>query len=435
MRPIQVAIIGGAGQRACDIYIPYSLASIEDNTLPAMEVAAIIDPDMKNLEFASRFAGGARSFTSIDEFVQWDGHPRVIINATSDSAHMSTTLPFLLTPGYRILLEKPLSTTLEDSIHLVETDTQNPGSYLEVFLEMRETLYRQVREIVKSGALGTITRVEHTENVGWYHFVHSYRRGNWCNSTKAAHIVNAKMCHDWDTLLWTFGYEDLISIASATFPNIIVPENAPADAEYCGSCRVYTDCKYSAQNLYLAEDSPIVSNGTSLKKALSRTENINEIKAHIKGDGDFARCAYRCDQEFPERFVTRWQYKESDRYPKGLLIVAAMDGLSHRITRQTKIIGSQGTLFSDMYDGTLYIERPDGSREHFSVEKGGAHGGGDFPRIAKFLTGVINGKPAVAPAEALKAETIGHMIIQGMDQQDPVYFRPFILEKRVAKYF
>ena len=58
---------------------------------------------------------------------------------------------------------------------------------------------------------GQILHVQHTERVGWWHFAHSYVRGNWRNdganeggeeSGQGQPSFLAKCCHDTDLLFW-----------------------------------------------------------------------------------------------------------------------------------------------------------------------------------------------------------------------------------------
>ena len=50
------------------------------------------------------------------------------------------------------------------------------------------------------GAIGDVVAVEHLEPVGWWHYAHSYVRGNWRREDESNPMLMAKCCHDVDWL-------------------------------------------------------------------------------------------------------------------------------------------------------------------------------------------------------------------------------------------
>jgi hypothetical protein len=87
--------------------------------------------------------------------------------------------------------------------------------------------------------------------VGYWHFAHSFVRGNWRSEALSSPVLLAKSCHDLDWIRYVMGVP-CQAISSFGSLRHFRRENQPAGAaERCLDCQVEPDCPYSARKIYL----------------------------------------------------------------------------------------------------------------------------------------------------------------------------------------
>ena len=81
--------------------------------------------------------------------------------------------------GYHVLLEKPMAVS-ESDCREITAACESSGVYLAVCHVLRYFPPAvKIRQIVESGALGEVVVINHTESILYWHFAHSFVRGNW----------------------------------------------------------------------------------------------------------------------------------------------------------------------------------------------------------------------------------------------------------------
>jgi predicted dehydrogenase len=212
-----------------------------------------------------------------------------VIIATQDSEHVEPAVWFAGL-GYHILLEKPMATSEADCVRIIEA-VERAGSMLAVCHVLRYTPYtRKIRELIAAGRIGTPVSVQHLEPVGWWHYAHSYVRGNWRREDESGPMLLTKSCHDIDWIMYVMG-ETPARVSSFGGLSHFRPGNRPEGAtETCLACPAEPDCPYSAKRIYLSglgdpewEEWPL----TVL------TEDVSEagVLAALR-DGPYGRCVY-----------------------------------------------------------------------------------------------------------------------------------------------
>lgn len=323
-----------------------------------------------------------------------------VIIATQDAMHLEPALAFAR-KGYDILLEKPMAPDAESCRRIVEA-AQAHGGIFAVGHVMRYTAYTQrVKQLVSSGLIGEIVSVQHLEPVGYWHYAHSYVRGNWRNEGLASFMLLAKSCHDLDWLRYIIGRR-CVQVSSFGSLLYFKHENKPAEAGQalrCLDCAYETKCAYSAKHFYLKR---LEQNNTGWPINVITTSFTQDGVLEALRDGPYGRCVYECDNDVVDHQVVNLVYEN------GATASFTMIGPSETRGRETIIFGTQGELRGNSkrivhYD-YLTEETTEIIPEAPSGEQGG-HDGGDYGLMSRFVQAVAHRDPSYilsGPEEALE---------------------------------
>ncbi|CAI4216748.1 unnamed protein product [Parascedosporium putredinis] len=177
---------------------------------------------------------------------------------------------------YRALRPKSQPATSANGTGGVDEDFDNGKRIFSIGHVLRYSPHNMLlrKLLLEDRVVGDICSVEHTEPVGWWHFAHSYVRGNWRNASISSPSLLAKSCHDIDLLMWLL----MSPPAGAAEPHLLQhflywlspllqkePETrAAGDATNCMSCPLVDDgCKYSAKRIYVGPGEKSVHTGNT----------------------------------------------------------------------------------------------------------------------------------------------------------------------------
>ncbi|KAM3825117.1 putative oxidoreductase YteT isoform 2-T2 [Vipera latastei] len=309
------ALVIGAGNRG-KAYSSYALYYPE-----RMKVVGVADPR----EIVCKKLQDAHKIPAENVFYDWiaaaerEKFADAVIITTPDRLHKAPAVAFAQ-KGYHILLEKPMAVTAEDCKEVVWACERN-----HVILAVCHVLrYHPVTLKIK---------------IGFWHFSHSFVRGNWRNEMESSFSLLAKSCHDIDLINFWMGNKRCLQVSSFGRLLHFTKENKPEGASTrCLDCSVESNCPYSARKIYLerAEKgafnwpvSVVCSNGGSDIETLTEALQL----------GPYGRCVYDCDNDVVSHQVVSMEFEGGAT--AAFTMVAFTEKLGERTTT---IYGTKGEL-------------------------------------------------------------------------------------------
>merc|ERR1712000_190772 len=252
-----------------------------------------------------------------------------------------------------IMCEKPLACSLKDCLEMYRALKPLTTKVFSIGHVLRYSPHNKMlrKLLVEDKVIGEINSVVHTEPVGWWHYTHSYVRGNWRRSDTTGPSLLTKSCHDIDLLLWLLcspeksgeGKNHLPTSVYSTgglqyFKKSRKPKAAGA-ATNCTKCPLGDEgCKYSAKNVYIGTQAKGLGTGIArwpvniivhdiedyaskdeqvavMTKALEEDYDEDTPDSEVKARNWFGRCVFESDNNVcDDEFVTiTWD--ETDTQP------------------------------------------------------------------------------------------------------------------------
>ncbi|HTB22507.1 MAG TPA: Gfo/Idh/MocA family oxidoreductase [bacterium] len=394
---MKLAVLGAGGRG-------FELARQVRRQAPWMEISAVAEPraDQRG-NFAREFDLPAEAlFKDWRSLMEAPTGCQAAIVATMDRDHRGPT-EAALARGWHLLLEKPLAPDWEDCLAMAEA-WRKAGSMLAVCHSLRyHQAFVKAHAWVESGRVGKIQSLDLLEQVGYWHFAHSFVRGNWAKQDASTFVLLAKSCHDIDLVQW-FMREPCVSVASYGSLAQFTPASEPAGAtDYCHQGCAAKDCAYDARKLY-APKAPCWGfvEHTASVRGCSPAE---AAEAMIKGRE--GRCVYRCDNDVADHQSVLM------RYAGGAVATFTLTAFTVDCARRLRIEGTEGTIdLEETPEGErLSLRRFDGlGEELFLPKQQGSHGGADALLVGAWLDSVRTGK-GEAVRSGMEESLAGHRIV------------------------
>ena len=161
----------GCGWVARDYVAPGLLAA------PNARLLALSDPDRSAMAAIAALTTGTVSHTNLDEFLLTPSLDAVYI-ATPNHLHRPLT-EAVARAGKHVLCEKPMATNTADAEAMVHACREAGVQYGTAFDQRFQARHEKLKELVLSGALGTITAAR-------VHYA-CWTPGDWVPPTQSAH--------------------------------------------------------------------------------------------------------------------------------------------------------------------------------------------------------------------------------------------------------
>jgi len=363
MEPIRALLIG-AGNRGMDAYGNFALR--HPYLFRFVGVADI--NEKRRTRFAELHGIPAPMVVSDwSELLADSPEADVVFVCTPDRLHVEPARAAMRS-GFDVVLEKPIAVDYADCRALA-VEAEQLRRHLIVCHVLRHTpFFTTIKELLDTGVIGRLLTVSMTECIGFYHFAHSYVRGNWRSAATSSPIILAKSCHDMDILYWLTG-SPASRVSSSGSRVWFRKENAPKGAaERClDDCPHRTLCPFYAPRWYLGSNEGWPASVISEDRSLDA--RIEAIRT-----GPYGRCVYACDNDVAD------QQGVIISFENGVIATFTLSAFTQDIDRTIRLMGSAGEIYGDLKQGR--IECTDfltGSKRAIRVKapENGHHGGDD----------------------------------------------------------
>lgn len=328
------------------------------------KIVAICDKsELKVKEIGEQYKiDKANCFTDEKTFFAEKRADAVMI-CTQDADHYRNCMQ-ALAAGYHIMVEKPLSFSVEECEE-IERVSREKGLYVVVCHVLRYSKYfGKIKDLLRGGDLGEIVSINQQENIAYFHYAHSYVRGNWRNKDTSTPILMAKCCHDIDLITWYMGSE-AEEVASYGALTHFTAENAPEGApQRCiDGCPVGETCPYNAVNLYI-KDPFYKAKWIKYGRRILTGKNYSTKKDLEKAlrEGDYGRCVYRCDNNVNDCQTVIMKFSG------GRIASHTLSAFTDKFYRITHITCTKGEILGTDNSGKITVHRFNGKNEVYHTK-------------------------------------------------------------------
>jgi predicted dehydrogenase len=244
---VRYAIVGAGSRHAM-----YRDALVDGSIDPSIELVALCDTNRSRLELsAARLPDGQRTGVGLYDAADFDRmiaerRPDTVIVTTPDYLH-DPYIVLALRAGCDVITEKPMTIDLARLKRIVDAQRETGRSVTVTFNYRYIPAHTQLKDILVSGAIGTITAVDFRWYLDRVHGADYFRRWHR-QKDKSGGLLVHKATHHFDLVNWWVGShpETISALGSRRF---YVPATAESlglggHGERCHTCPVSARCPY-----------------------------------------------------------------------------------------------------------------------------------------------------------------------------------------------
>ena len=384
-----------------------------------MRLTAVVDVCEEQLVLAQKEYGVSadRCYRDYRDFYRAGKIADAVIVASQDADHYAHTIP-ALEAGYDVLLEKPVANRLEDCIGIRDKANALHRKVMVCHVLRYSHFYDFVKKIIDGGEIGRVININQTENVGYWHYAHSFIRGAWRNSDTSSPMILAKCCHDLDIITYLIG-SDCESISSFGHLTYFKEENAPnGSAAYCFKCPLKDKCVFNCLKIYNDRNWMVLGSRSQLS-----ADCMEELEEKLKDENNpFSRCVFRCDNNVVDHQEVEMLYKN------GATAHLTMTPFSEECTRTLNVHGTAGEIEGDMEKKMISVTVFGKGRREIDLAKLGlyfhCHGGGDKKLLNDFAE-YISGKENIRALTTIDKSIESHLMCFAAEKSRLANGKPF----------
>lgn len=298
MGKIKVGIIGignvGSSHAQC----------IYDNLVDGMELAAVCDIDASLQPIAQERFPGVAFYEDFHQMLQADID--FVIVSVPHPLHADVAAECFL-QGKHVLVEKPIDIRVSKARMLNEV-AKNSGKVFGVMFNQRTgNLFRKAKEIVESGALGSIKRSTWIIT-NWYRTQHYYDSGSWRATWtgEGGGVLVNQAPHQLDLWQWICGMPESITAHCEVgkYHNIEVEDTATIFAKFPGGAEgifITSTAEYPGTNRF------------EIVGSLGKLVLENGVLRWWKLETDEQKVSETCNESFPKVPYTYWEFPQEEK--------------------------------------------------------------------------------------------------------------------------